>query len=200
MTMEFFVHVDGTRFRVHRQDNPGHGGALEVEGESLPLELAAPSASPIRSIRLGGRSLRVLPRRTPDGGWTLDVEGHRYRAEVGDRGQEAVRQARRAAGGSGGLAPLKAPMPGMVVRVEVAPGDEVVAGQGLVIVEAMKMENELKATRPGRVRAVHAAAGTAVEKDTVLVEFEVADVEEAEAGTSEAETSPTGMTEPGGDT
>jgi biotin carboxyl carrier protein len=73
-------------------------------------------------------------------------------------------------------------MPGLVVRVEVAPGDEVEAGQGLVIVEAMKMENELKAARAARVKAVHVVAGAAVEKDAVLVEFEPLEVEpDAEA-------------------
>ena len=182
MTMDFFAHVDSSRYRVRRPRNPASRASLDVEGETLEgepmepepmeLELAPPTPSPVRSVRLGGRSLRVLPHRDADGVWTLEVEGRRYRAEVLDRGQEAVRQARRAAGGGGGLLPLKAPMPGLVVRVEVAEGDEVAAGQGLVIVEAMKMENELKATRAARVRAVHVVAGATVEKDAVLVEFE----------------------------
>jgi pyruvate carboxylase subunit B len=68
----------------------------------------------------------------------------------------------------------------MVVRVEVAPGMDVTAGQGLVIVEAMKMENELRAPGPARVRAVHVKPGMAVEKDTVLVSFEP--LEEGGAG------------------
>jgi biotin carboxyl carrier protein len=63
-------------------------------------------------------------------------------------------------------------MPGMVVRVEVAEGDPVAAGDGLVIVEAMKMENELRAAGPARVKVILAAAGSAVEKDQVLMEFE----------------------------
>jgi len=190
MTMDFFAHVDASRYRVRRPRNAASRASLEVEGETLKgeamepepmepepmeLELALPTPSPVRSVRLGGRSLRVLPHRDSDGVWTLEVEGRRYRAQVLDRGQEAVRQARRAAGGGGGLLPLKAPMPGLVVRVEVAEGDEVAAGQGLVIVEAMKMENELKATRSARVRAVHVVAGATVEKDAVLVEFEAMD-------------------------
>ncbi len=68
-------------------------------------------------------------------------------------------------------------MPGMVVKVEVEPGDVVAPGQGVVIVEAMKMENELKASVPARVRTVHALPGTAVEKDAVLVEFEPLEAE-----------------------
>jgi pyruvate carboxylase subunit B len=63
-------------------------------------------------------------------------------------------------------------MPGLVVRVNVQPGDEVQAGQGLVVMEAMKMENELRAPAAGRVRAILAAPGTAVEKGAVLIELE----------------------------
>jgi len=63
-------------------------------------------------------------------------------------------------------------MPGLVIKVEVQEGDAVVGGQGLVIVEAMKMENELKAEGEGRVARVLVAPGQTVEKDQVLVEFE----------------------------
>ena len=62
-------------------------------------------------------------------------------------------------------------MPGLIVRVSVAAGDSVQAGQGLVVMEAMKMENELRAHGAGTVKAVHVEAGKAVEKGTVLVEF-----------------------------
>jgi pyruvate carboxylase subunit B len=62
-------------------------------------------------------------------------------------------------------------MPGLVVRIHVAVGDAVVAGQGLVAMEAMKMENELKAAGAGTVRAILVEPGQAVEKGTVLVEL-----------------------------
>jgi glutaconyl-CoA/methylmalonyl-CoA decarboxylase subunit gamma len=67
--------------------------------------------------------------------------------------------------------PLCAPMPGRIVKLLVAEGDAVVAGAGLVIMEAMKMENELAATRAGVVRRVHVKAGDAVERDAVLLEL-----------------------------
>ena len=62
-------------------------------------------------------------------------------------------------------------MPGLIVRVSVAPGEQVQAGQGLVVMEAMKMENELRAHAAGTVKTVLVEAGKAVEKGTVLVEF-----------------------------
>jgi pyruvate carboxylase subunit B len=67
---------------------------------------------------------------------------------------------------------LKAPMPGLVLRVQVKPGDRVEPGAGLVALEAMKMENELKAQAAGVVKAVRVAPGEAVEKGQVLLEFD----------------------------
>jgi pyruvate carboxylase subunit B len=67
---------------------------------------------------------------------------------------------------------LKAPMPGLVLRVQVTPGQRVLAGAGLVVLEAMKMENELKATAPAVVKTVRVQPGSAVEKGQVLLEFE----------------------------
>jgi biotin carboxyl carrier protein len=67
---------------------------------------------------------------------------------------------------------VTAPMPGRVVRVLVAPGDHVTARQGVVVVEAMKLENELRAPRAGRVREIGVAAGMSVEAGRVLVIIE----------------------------
>ena len=74
--------------------------------------------------------------------------------------------------GPTGPKPLRAPMPGLVVQLEVAEGDQVTSGQGLVIVEAMKMENELKSEGEGTVKRILVEPGQAVDKDQVLVEFE----------------------------
>ena len=68
--------------------------------------------------------------------------------------------------------PVKAPMPGRVVRVLVAAGDEVSAGQGVVVIEAMKMENELRAPKTGRVKDVSVSAGSSVDAGKVLVVIE----------------------------
>jgi pyruvate carboxylase subunit B len=117
-----------------------------------------------------GRSLRVLSERNAQGGWTLEIDGVPHKVEVLDRAQDSARAAKKAAGASG-PSPLKAPMPGLVVRVEVATGDVVRAGQAVVIVEAMKMENELKAPAAGKVTAVKVKEGSTVERGQILVEF-----------------------------
>ena len=73
--------------------------------------------------------------------------------------------------GSGKVQLLKAPMPGLVVKVEVEPGQQVKKGDGLVIVEAMKMENELKASYSGIIKEIKVEAGQTVEKNQALIEF-----------------------------
>jgi biotin carboxyl carrier protein len=85
----------------------------------------------------------------------------------GRRGRSADTVAQR-----DGDQPVTAPMPGRVVRVLVAAGDEVAAGQGLVVVEAMKMENELRAPKTGKVKDVNVSAGTSVDAGKVLVVIE----------------------------
>jgi len=69
---------------------------------------------------------------------------------------------------------VRAPMPGLVLDVLVEEGEEVAADQGLLVLEAMKMENELKAPSGGVVSTIHASSGDAVEKDDLLVEIEAA--------------------------
>jgi biotin carboxyl carrier protein len=83
------------------------------------------------------------------------------------------RQKKEGAGATGsGPQRVLAPMPGKVVRVLVKPGDEVKARQGLVVVEAMKMENELRAARDGRVRDIAVAEGQSVDAGAVLLVVE----------------------------
>lgn len=104
--------------------------------------------------------------------WLLSVGGVSAEAVVLDDRQQTIREMVTASAGAKGPQPIKAPMPGMVVKVEVAPGDRVQADQGIVVVEAMKMENELLAQSEGVVSKVHVVPGQAVEKDQILVEFD----------------------------
>ena len=105
------------------------------------------------------------------GGLDLHVNGAVVHARV-DRGlARLTRRADRVAGTSGGQH-VTAPMPGKVVRLLVQPGDEVVERQGVVVVEAMKMENELRAPRAGRIAEMLVDEGDSVETGKVLVVIE----------------------------
>jgi biotin carboxyl carrier protein len=115
---------------------------------------------------LDGRSVEVRAIVSPEG-LRLDLDGRSFTAEVRDprdRGQKS------AATLGTGRQNIVAPMPGKVVRVLVREGDTVELGQGLVVVEAMKMQNEMKAVRGGRVVEVRARDGdTVVAGDTLVV-------------------------------
>ena len=165
--MKYIVEVNGERITVELD-----GGQAVVDGERLEVGLTTVDGTPVRLVRIGEQVHRVIARRgATRGAWLLDVEGARVETEALDERMRVIRDLTAATAATSGPAPLVAPMPGLVVRVNVAPGDVVTAGQGLVVVEAMKMENELRATVPGVVLAVKAVAGTAVEKGAVLVEL-----------------------------
>jgi biotin carboxyl carrier protein len=100
------------------------------------------------------------------------VDGYRFDIEALDERTRAIRDLSAANATPTGPAPVLAPMPGLIVRVNVRPGDVVEAGQGVIVMEAMKMENELRATSAGTVKRVEVTPGTAVEKGTLLVALE----------------------------
>lgn len=98
---------------------------------------------------------------------SVTLAGHRYDAFLEDERERAANIAAKAASKGGGL--LKAVMPGVVVEILVEAGQEVSEGQPLLILEAMKMQNEIGAPGPGIVSQIHAAAGTAVSAGDKLV-------------------------------
>ena len=106
------------------------------------------------------------------GDLSVHVNGRLVTASVGGARPAWARRGHEA--GAGGKGPVKviAPMPGKVVKVLVKPGDTVTARQGVVVVEAMKMENELRAPKAGTVSEVHATEGASVEAGTTLVVIE----------------------------
>jgi biotin carboxyl carrier protein len=151
----------GTRFRVTVDGQPRvvdvvrlgeFGLSLIVDGdEGISREAQIVPAGP------SGESLVWLDGRVA----TASVDGRRARRGRGD-----------AAGRTLGAQPVVAPMPGRVVRILVSPGDEIAARQALVVVEAMKMENELRSPKAGRVREVAVAVGASVEAGRVLIVVE----------------------------
>jgi pyruvate carboxylase subunit B len=152
---------------------------IEVDGEQVTVAgrthiatLGTIPGTPIRQLLLDGRSESVAVEQGGGGRWAITRVGERWEVEVLD---ERTRHIRSLAGGGDkarGPAVLKAPMPGLVVRVNAQPGAKIAAGVGVIVLEAMKMENELRAAAAGTVRAVRVGPGEAVEKGQVLVEFE----------------------------
>lgn len=149
-------------------------GKVRIDGEELgETELLAVPGTSVHHLLMAGRSHTLVARQgTSSGAWELHVDGVRHTAEVVDERTRTIRSLTRTQEGPAGPKPVRAPMPGLIVRVEVAPGERVSAGQGVVIMEAMKMENELRAEGEGVVSRVLVATGQPVEKGAVLIEFE----------------------------
>jgi pyruvate carboxylase subunit B len=165
--MLYHVTIAGRTLAVDIAD-----GAITIDGTTVSdAELISLSTAGVHHMIADGASHPIAARSTAPGLWEMHIDGRRLNAEVVDERTRAIRAMTRAAAGPTGPKPVKAPMPGLVVRIEVAPGDAVRAGQGVLIMEAMKMENELKADAAGIVSRIHVAPGQAVEKGAVLIEF-----------------------------
>jgi len=160
------VIVDG---RPHRVEVTGGKGryAVAVDGRSLEVDWRE-AGGPFVSLLMDGRSHHVGLEPCP-GGYRVLVGSDEFAVELLERNRVDAVPAR---GGAAGPARLVAPMPGRIVRVMVESGQEVAAGQGLVVMEAMKMENELRSPRAGRVAEVHAHERQTVETGALLVVVE----------------------------
>jgi pyruvate carboxylase subunit B len=168
--MRYFVTIGDRTLEVALSPQ----GAV-VEGEEVRADLLEMDGTEVQSLLLGGRSHRVLATGKKKGIWDLHLSGTHLTARVVDERTRIIEEITGGPEGVGGPGALKAPMPGLVVRVEVEVGQVVAEGDGVVIVEAMKMENELRAGGGGRVRTIHVREGEAVEKDQTLVEFDPVD-------------------------
>jgi biotin carboxyl carrier protein len=165
--MLYHVTIGEHTFRVELE-----GDAVRVDGVAVAAaELVTLPGTDVRHLLVDGRSATIIARRA-DGSWRLQVDGWPVDADVVDERTRAIRAMTRGTGTAQGPKPVRAPMPGLILRVEVEPGSEVRSGQGVVIMEAMKMENELKAEGDGVVARILVKAGQTVEKGTPLVEFE----------------------------
>jgi biotin carboxyl carrier protein len=165
--MKYVVRVDGREIEVEID-----GDRVTVGSHTHQASLGSIPGTPLRQLLLDGRPSTLSMTSLGRGRWAVTEAGERVELEVLD---ERAHHIRSLTAGNDRKKPadmLKAPMPGLVVRVQVQPGDRVSPGSGVVVLEAMKMENELKAAAAGVVKAVRVAPGEAVEKGQLLVEFE----------------------------
>ena len=129
------------------------------------VEMANPG---VYSILLDGRSYDVCVEDTPTG-MVVAIEGHRFEIEARDPRRWSRKSG---AAGAGAVQSILSPMPGKVIRVLAAPGDDVVPGQGIIVVEAMKMQSEFKATADRVVREILVKEGDTVSSHQVMMKLE----------------------------
>jgi biotin carboxyl carrier protein len=136
-----------------------------VDGQPFTFDSTQPEAD-VLSILVDGQSHEVrrdAAGTNGNGAYTelgIAISGRRFTAEVND--PRSLRGRKAKAGSVDGPKKIKAPMPGKVVRILAAEGEAVQAGQGVVVIEAMKMQNELKAPKSGTVKKIMATEGMAV--------------------------------------
>jgi pyruvate carboxylase subunit B len=164
--MKYFVTIGGRTVIVELD-----GEIVRVDGCQVAAQLEHTPGTPEIRIAIDGVATTVAVDARDRTLWRLVDRGSVREVVVED---ERTRQIRLLAGAGkavDGHAVVKAPMPGLVLRLLVAVGDEVTAGMPLLALEAMKMENELKAIGSGRVTGVLVRAGQAVEKGQKLLEL-----------------------------
>ncbi len=137
-----------------------------IEGEPGIIADVAEVAPNVFSVLLSGRSREVYVTPAPGGQLQLQIGGREFMAEVVD--PRSWRGRHHAGGEAEGPQQIAAPMPGKVVRLLVKAGNVVQAGQGLLVVEAMKMQNEIRSPKSGKVERVLVAEGQAVNAGEVL--------------------------------
>jgi biotin carboxyl carrier protein len=164
--MKYFATLRGQTWEIGIE-----GSRVTLNGEEHHAELHRIEGTPLRLLVIDGRSWS-FPLEPKDGGlWHALAQGEAYHVEVLDERAAHIRSLVGEAAASVGPTVLKAPMPGLVVRVLAFPGQKVVEGTSLIVLEAMKMENELKAPAAGIIQAVSVTAGQTVERGQPLVQL-----------------------------
>jgi len=165
--MIYEVTVDGSTQRVEliREES---GWRCKLNGREFPLDVVS-TGEGVLSILINGKSYEIKQENTATE--TNIVVGHqRFNAVVRD--PRSLRSRGRSDSGAEGVRKITAPMPGKVVRILAPAGTEVEAGQGVLVIEAMKMQNELKSPKKGIVKKLTVAPGAAVEAGQILAEVE----------------------------
>ncbi|RJP51809.1 MAG: biotin/lipoyl-binding protein [Anaerolineaceae bacterium] len=165
--MKYVTTVDEKEFEIEIVDEHH----IRVGDRLLPVNIESVSGQPVFSLILDGKSYESYVYQNEDE-WEVLLRGRQYQVKVEDEREKRLKAAAGEGVAEGGEFHLKAPMPGLVVTIPVAEGQEVKKGQVLIILESMKMQNELKSPRDGVVDRVRVKAGESVEQKQTLLSIQ----------------------------
>ena len=168
--MKYRAAIDGETFEIEVLTRGGET-LVRIGEEEIPVDFRRVRGEASYSLLMGAESRPISFERRPDG-LSVTVESESYVVSVED---ERTRAARSVSGGTGSRDKSKvllSMMPGIVREIRVAPGDAVAKGQPLLILEAMKMQNEIRAVMDGTVKTVHVEANKTVNKGDPLITLE----------------------------
>jgi biotin carboxyl carrier protein len=162
--MRYIAEVDGLEFPVEILDEHH----VRFGGEVLKVDLVAVSGEPLYSLIVNGESYEGYVYSVEDD-WQVLLLGQFYQVRVEDEREKLLKSAHQSVAQTGMEFVLKAPMPGLVISVNVIEGQTVEKGQTLLILESMKMQNELRAPYAGKVTNLHSKTGESVEQKQILL-------------------------------
>ena len=162
--MKYDIHIPG-KSRTVELTRDGARWQISLDGTATDVD-AIEIAPGIFSVLLNGESHEIRVAPNPDGTLTIHDGPNEFKAQVAD--PRAWRGRKHGAVEAEGRQQIVAPMPGKVIRLLVKPGDKVEAGQGLLVVEAMKMQNEVKSPKTGTVEKLLAKESQAVNAGDIL--------------------------------
>ena len=166
--MTYDVIVDGKTHRLELTRGE-RTWLCKVDDHALEVD-AVLTARDVLSVLVGGKAYEVKRERSLQGELHMVIGSARYAVDVQD--PRSLRTRRAASGTEAGPQKVTAPMPGKIVRILVAEKDEVKAGQGIIVMEAMKMQNELKSPKDGRVQRILTSEGSTVNPGDSLAVIE----------------------------
>ncbi len=166
--MNYHVRVGNENFSVTHVNV--EAGAAQINGEAVAIDLRHVGGA-LYHFWYNGEIFAV---QFDHGKGEITIGPHTFAIQIEDERSAALKKLQGGAPADSGIVSLKAPMPGLIVRLEAQPGALVKKGQSLVVIEAMKMENEIKSPLTGTVAEVLIAVGTAVEKGAALLHLKSA--------------------------
>jgi len=169
--MNYITKIHDTEYKINLLEKEGNQVIAEIDGESIPIQLTEADGSHIFSAIVGNTSYELEIRRNGKS-YLLFYNGISLESLVEDERMARLKKSMGQSATQVRVKEVKAPMPGLVVTVEVEPGQKVKKGDGLLIIEAMKMENEIKAPFDATVKEIKVGIKQAVEKNQVLIIFE----------------------------
>ena len=164
--MKYITTVEGKQYAVEIIDEKH----VSVDGKLYEVDFESVSGQPVYSLILDGKSHESYIARGDDNdNWQVLLRGRLYPVTVEDEREKRLRAAAGGGVAESGEYILKAPMPGLVVAIPVSEGQEVKKGHVILILESMKMQNELKAPRDGVIQRIKVRAGESVEQKQTLL-------------------------------
>ena len=163
--MKYVATIDNNEFVIEILDDKH----IRVGERVLEVDFEPVSGQPVFSLIVDGRSYEAYVYPGDDDAWQVLVQGRQRSVMVEDEREKRLRFAGGSTVAEGSEYHMRAPMPGLVVSINVEEGQEVAKGQVLVVLESMKMQNELKSARAGTVSRIRVKQGETVEQKQTLL-------------------------------